>query len=374
MSDSLHTLVLPLVKDLIPLPADGDLLFLGAELSAALASLPRARLWCEQPVKPLHDALAASGFQVAPRLDRPAGSAALALVHLGKNRDENRLLLARAYALLAVGGTLLVAGANEIGASRYEKDLGALFPDLQSLSKHKARVFWLYKPAGEAPAPLRDWLSLDGLSPILRGRWLSCTGLFGWDKVDAGSELLIRHIPAKISGRVADLGAGWGYLSLELLAQYPAVSEIELFEADHRALLAAEANLRRADAPSSSPADDEERVAPVTIAPAPVAEGTKPRWQTHWSDVTQLAGPRRFDVVVTNPPFHEGKEERRDLGQDFIRAAARILRPHGLLVLVANRHLPYEATLAESFSKVERLADEGGYKVLRAQLTGPVRH
>ena len=41
-------------------------------------------------------------------------------------------------------------------------------------------------------------------------------------------------------------------------------------------------------------------------------------------------------------------------------------RPGGRLVLVANRHLPYEQALAGAFASRRVLCDEGGYKVIEA--------
>ena len=54
-----------------------------------------------------------------------------------------------------------------------------------------------------------------------------------------------------------------------------------------------------------------------------------------------------------NPPFHDGGTEDQALGQAFIRRAAEALRPGGTLWLVANRHLPYEATLSAAFKTVD---------------------
>jgi 16S rRNA (guanine1207-N2)-methyltransferase len=68
-----------------------------------------------------------------------------------------------------------------------------------------------------------------------------------------------------------------------------------------------------------------------------------------------------------NPPFHEGGTEDRDLGVAFVRAAAGMLRKGGGCWLVANRHLPYEAALAEAFSTVTVRGDAGGYKVIEAR-------
>ena len=86
----------------------------------------------------------------------------------------------------------------------------------------------------------------------------------------------------------------------------------------------------------------------------------------HWHDVT--AGlPGRYDAVVSNPPFHQGRADQPELGRAFITAAAKALLPDGQLWLVANRHLPYEATLAAHFAEVRTVTDEGGFKVIAAR-------
>jgi 16S rRNA (guanine1207-N2)-methyltransferase len=86
----------------------------------------------------------------------------------------------------------------------------------------------------------------------------------------------------------------------------------------------------------------------------------------HWHDVA--AGvPGRYDLVVTNPPFHRGREEDVDLGRAFLAAAARALRAGGELWLVANRHLPYEAALARDFAQVREVAAAQGFKVVVAR-------
>ena len=46
--------------------------------------------------------------------------------------------------------------------------------------------------------------------------------------------------------------------------------------------------------------------------------------------------------------------------------AAQSLRPGGRLLLVANRHLPYEATLVQAFGSLRVLAEGGGFKVIEA--------
>ena len=80
-----------------------------------------------------------------------------------------------------------------------------------------------------------------------------------------------------------------------------------------------------------------------------------------------------YDRVIANPPFHHGRAGEPDLGAAFIVAAGRILKPGGRLLMVANRQLPYEATLTATFRHCEKLAEDGVYKVIEAERPGLLR-
>ena len=75
----------------------------------------------------------------------------------------------------------------------------------------------------------------------------------------------------------------------------------------------------------------------------------------------------QYDFIVTNPPFHTpSRADRPDIGQRFIAVAAQALRPGGRMWLVANRHLPYEQILNESFGQVRVAAERDGFKLIQA--------
>jgi 16S rRNA (guanine1207-N2)-methyltransferase len=77
--------------------------------------------------------------------------------------------------------------------------------------------------------------------------------------------------------------------------------------------------------------------------------------------------PQRYDVIVSNPPFHaQGRADRPDIGRAFIAAAADALNPRGRLWLVANRHLPYEQVLDARFASVRIAAQDNGFKIIEA--------
>lgn len=335
---ALNTLFLPFRTNALVWPADGRALLLGARAGAALAEFASPALVCEQSFRPRAAALEAAGLTVSTHVE---GRFPLVLVLPPRQREAARALLARALDQAEPGGTVVVSLANTDGARSVEEDLARLAGRVGSLSKSRCRVFWAQAGVGD-PALQAEWKALDEPRPVADGRFLSRPGLFAWDRIDPGSAFLAAHLPPDLKGQGADLGAGFGTLSAEVLNRCPEVTALDLYEAEARALELAQRNLE----PYAGQAE----------------------LDYLWHDVAAGLPPgRRYHFVVTNPPFHEGgRADRHDLGRAFITAAAAALRQKGRLFLVANRHLPYEATLEQAFTMVRRIADDGAYKVIEA--------
>ena len=345
---ALDSLMLPFASGELRWPAAGGALFLRARAGAALQAHAGPGLLCTQDFRPQADALQPMG---CTRIDEDALPAdaryPLVLVLPPRQRDAARAVLARALAHVAPGGIVVAAMENAQGARSGEADLARLAGPVQSLSKHHCRVFWTQPVSGAADADLASqWSAGDAPRPILDGRFHSRPGVFAWDRIDAASALLAAHLPADLGGRGADLGAGYGYLAVEVLARCPAVAALDVYEADARALALARVNL------------------------APYANRVALGF--HWHDV--VAGVTgAYDFIVSNPPFHAaGGRERPDIGRAFIAVAAQALAPGGRLLLVANRHLPYESVLDARFGQVQVLAQQSGFKVILATRHAPM--
>lgn len=328
----LETLCLPLDSgDVLP-PAEGPVLFLRARYADDLNVLPREAWLCDQSFKPDHDALARQGFALREAED--GTQYGLTCVLPPRQREEYRALLARAILDTREGGIVLAAVSNLEGAKTVENELKALCGNVTSVSKNKCRAFWAKVGAEVDREMVGEWAKLDAPREVAGGL-VSRPGLFAWDRIDAGSQMLADHLP-QLSGRGADLGSGVGFLAREVLQRCKNVSHMTLFEAEARALPLARQNLAAFDG----------------------------RCDFHWHDVTKgVTGP--FDFIVSNPPFHTSRADRHDLGQGFIRAAAGALDKGGALWMVANRHLPYEETLKAVFRTVLTVAENGQYKVFR---------
>lgn len=338
---ALAALFVPFETARLGLPADGRVLFLRARADVRLRDWAQPGWLFEQSFLPFADELARHGLRVGE--PAPDERFAMVLVLPPRQRDEARALFARALRHTAPGGTVLVAMANAEGAKSGEADLRRLAGDVQQLSKHKCRVFWTTSGEGTVDqALLQQWLALDAPREIADG-YVSRPGLFAWDRIDRASALLATHLPADLRGRVADLGAGYGYLACQVIARCAQVDALDLYEAEARAMEPARRNVERACRESG-------RGVPVSV---------------HWHDVTRGL-PQRYDAIVSNPPFHQGRADLPELGRAFIVSAAEALLPQGRLFIVANRHLPYEAVLASRFGEVRTLVVQDGFKVIEA--------
>jgi 16S rRNA (guanine1207-N2)-methyltransferase len=310
-------LKLALAGGLWALPPGGHLVVLGAGAGDDLSVLPRDRLTVVTRQKPDHDHFAGQGFAVATDLPDAATSV---LVCLPRAKDLGRAWLAAA----AARGVVAVDGQKDDGIESMLRDLRGRGQVSAPLSKAHGKFFTF---AGD----LSDWTAaarhIDGfhLAP----------GVFSADGIDPASALLAAALPDRLPARMADFGAGWGYLA-EAALRRPGVAELHLVEADLTALDCARRNV------------------------------PDPRAVFHWADVTTWRPPRLLDGIVMNPPFHRGRAADTGLGVAFLHAARAALAPAGHLWLVANRHLPYADTLNTLFHEVTDLGGSPAFRLTHA--------
>lgn len=242
--------------------------------------------------------------------------------------------------LLAQQGELILAGVKTDGAKTYLDKCKKIFGNggAQKCGTAYLGVFQKAVPVLEAALDDRHYTQLR----LIRAEGLdfcSKPGAFGWDRIDEGSALLVsvldnflaqeKHKPQSL----LDLGCGYGYLTLMTR---------------HLAL--------------------QHRVATDNCAAALQAMRTNAEHYSLAMDVVASdagnAVQGMFDLVLCNPPFHRGTAVADDLTEHFLQQAARLLRVQGVAVFVVNAFIPLEKKAAAYFSAIERLMNNGSYKVL----------
>ena len=241
-SRPLVTLFHPFDSGAIAAPAEGRVLFLGAEPGFRVPEGFGAELHLVQGFRPYFRALEAAGSRISTLPEGSGYDAALVLA--GRHRGQNEDWIAEAVERVVPGGLILVAGSNEDGIGSLRKRVNKLAGTDDSLPKHHGVTFWFRRPddAAALVAALRSPPVLVG------GRFTTAPGMFSHDRIDAGSRLLIECLPEKAKGFAADFGAGWGFLSASLAERTQGLTHIDLYEADYASLEAARTNL--ADIPS----------------------------------------------------------------------------------------------------------------------------
>ena len=361
MTAALDTLFYPFEKGMIPAPIPpAKTVFINAQAHDFIRNFDKSALALQQSFKPYEQALKTAGYDVLPALDITDDAYDMALALVPKNITEARYTIAKAIKALKKDGLLICAAANDAGGSRLQKimtDFG--FSNINAESKNKARVVWCHKVSYNSTT-LEKEIQNGSYQKILGGEYVSQPGIFGWNKIDKGSEILTQYIPKDLKGTGADFGCGYGYLSRAALETCKNVQKLYAIDADYRAVactalntssscdLIAGSHDRETD-PSVKPKDDKSV-------------------ETLWVDLTKPEGiPQNLDFIIMNPPFHEGKKTDSDIGAAFIATAHSCLKPGGTLHMVANAGLPYEAVLGQNFSKVEKCHEGQGFKIFKAK-------
>lgn len=265
--------------------------------------------------------------------DQREGSLGTITVLAPPGTVERRYVIALALKALAPGASLTVLAPKDKGGSRIAKELKGFGCHVVEASRRHHRICTCERPS--QPVGIDEALA-EGAPrhDETLGLW-TWPGVFSWNRLDPGSALLEQNLPP-LSGRGADFGCGIGILAQAILAS-PKVENLAMIDIDRRA---------------------------VEMAARNIADR---RAQTRWADIRSGIDLKGLDFVVMNPPFHDGGAEDQSLGQTFIRRAAEALRPGGILWLVANRHLPYEAVLKTLFKRVTPKIEASGYKIYEAQ-------
>lgn len=300
---------------------DGEIAVLRPDTTYDLSDLAPRKPHIVHSLRPDMDHWEAMGHPVSRDLPKVAA----AIVVLPRSKALARAMVAQAA---ACADLVIVDGAKTYGIDSIYKECRKRLGDVSSLSKAHGRIFWFAGTDAFA-----DWA---GAAPAKADHgYFTTAGVYSDGSIDKGSALLAATLPKKFPKRMADFGAGWGYLSEAVLAN-PNVESIELIEAEALALDCARLNV------------------------------TDPRASFTWADVTNFKPAAPYGGIIMNPPFHTGRAAEPALGQAFIAAAARNLTPSGQLWMVANRHLPYEAALDEHFRHFQEIGGSGAFKLFHA--------
>ncbi len=232
--------------------------------------------------------------------------------------------------------TVFLLAANDAGGKSLNNALKPFGEEITKLDVARKCSLWSFKLT---PVDDFSWekeqtsFSYDNLDNEAL-EFITYPGVFNAGKLDIGTKLLLDNIRLNKRGRVLDLACGSGVIGLTCKSRQPELY-VEMVDIDGMALASAELNSKKLGLDCSSFISD------------------------------GLASTKKFNTIICNPPFHQGKDTDYNFAQQLIRTAKQHLLPRGELWIVANRQLAYEQWAEKSCHSVEIVVQGNGFKVMK---------
>jgi 16S rRNA (guanine1207-N2)-methyltransferase len=260
-----------------------------------------------------------------------------AFVRLGKDRRALAMALHAAASVLASGGAIVLFGANAEGVKSAGKALDDVAEGVETVDTRKHSRVLAGRRRADIPG-LRSTLDAwrEAREITLNGRarpWSSYPGVFAGGGLDEGTAMLLAHLPPFAPGAaVLDMACGSGIIGAAVREQ-SAEFVVDLVDSDAVAIAAAREN----------------------VADATVICG----------DGLAAAPRARYDVILSNPPIHDGVAESLAFLQQLISDAPARLKHDGVLQVVMQSRIRALPWFEAAFKEAAIVAQDRRYQIIR---------
>lgn len=324
------------------------------------------------------DGLARSGWQAKFNdfdfSSIPPASLDTVFFRLAKEKPVTHHIINAAANMLMAGGRLWLTGTKQQGIKTYAKHAAQRLGGSCDIKKHGNDYIAVIVRGAAAGDVLddKDYTRLRVCAGEHGIDFYTKPGLYGWDKIDPGSELLANCVAELFAWQADDsalsplsrtrerIGVGEVESTAGVLANEPPASILDLGCGYGYLSIMAQRRFR----PPCIIATDNNAAALLACAKNFEA------YDIHGEVVADDCAARiqaSFDLVLCNPPFHQGFGVERDLTEKFIAAARRLCAPEGMAVFVVNVFIPLERLATAYFARVTVLANDGRFKVVQMQ-------
>lgn len=264
---------------------------------------------------------------------------------ISKEKAISHHLINEAFRVLKPNGVLYLSGQKNEGIKTYISKAAALFGDGKKIQKDSTN----YSSKIQKLAVTGELLDDDNYSvlreclTISNQNAYSKPGQFGWNKIDHGSEFLLAEISHKLTSQETsinsclDLGCGYGFLSLATHGL--SIPTRVLTDNNAAAIISATKNCSTFGLPASVIASDAGK---------------------HIND--------KFDLILCNPPFHQGFGVDGDLTDKFLANAKRLLADNGVAYFVVNQFVGLEKKAGAYFKFIQLVAQNKSFKVIELRI------
>lgn len=262
-------------------------------------------------------------------VEPPVGPFDAGVVRIPGGKAALSMTLHMTAARLSPGARVWIYGPGDEGIASAGDRLEGLFDGVETVAiKRRSRVLSALRTEAPAKGAAVDWRIVDEQG------WVSYPGLFAEGRIDPGTELLLSALPEiNPLWRVLDFACGAGRIA-RAVRDLSSDVKIVALDNDPLAIAATGENVSGCE----------------TI----VSDG-----------FAELSTAHRYNLILSNPPLHNGRTEDRTVLEALVKEAPRRLTSRGALIAVVQRTIGAGKLFDDAFGHVEKLAETTRFQVWR---------
>jgi len=268
--------------------------------------------------------------------ETPTTKAESAVIFLPKSKPLIDMTLILVSEKISENGIIVLAGEKNAGIESakklYEKNIG---PVEQKIAGNHSALYVGKNKKLNIGKKLEDFVSYFPLVyKDVEIEIANLPGVFSAGELDPGTKLLLDNIPYT-KKKVLDVGCGAGVIGCLYKKNNPE-SDVTMSDYSKLAIIASKETLKR------------------NVTKAEVIE----------SDVFENINGK-FDLIVTNPPFHKGIDTDYSFIEKFAEGAKNHLNTGGEVYVVANSFLSYKEILERHIGPTEIITDTDKFRIFK---------
>ncbi len=274
----------------------------------------------------------------APRCQKAEEPYDLAVICLPAGKELIEYVFSGVSSVLQLGARVMIVGSKRSSIRSSKLLVEDYFGSIRSSQHGRHSVLIEAKKSAAARSfEGRKTYSVEAFGKNFQV--VTLPGVFTHGRLDEGTRFLLDRIDPRALRfkKVLDLGCGAGVIGVALKLARPK-KKVDFVDSNVMALEAARLTLEANGL-------DTDCVWPSDV----------------FSDVR-----KRYDLIISNPPFHRGVRTEYSVAERLIREADRHLTSSGRLVVVTNAFLNYLPHFRQSFREVHVIAQNSRYRVIEA--------
>lgn len=269
-------------------------------------------------------------------LDELTGSFDLVILRIPKNMSFLEDILAHLTNHLHQESQIICGSmVKHLAASSFDLLQKYIGETSTSLAKKKARLVFarFQKEVVKSPYPME--VSMDGFDDDFTNH----SNLFSREKLDIGTRFFLEHIPSGDFQSILDLGCANGIIGIKAKKLNPQ-AKITFSDESAMAIESAKINYQKFF-------EDEA--------------------QFIWTNCYENQSRESLDLILCNPPFHQGHTIGDFIAYQMFQDSFHTLRSGGILRVIGNSHLGYGQLLGKIFGYSKVVAKNQKFHIYEAR-------